>query len=80
MIKVFSDNGRVWVLEVTGDTVKFYDARFEHTDLGQFVSSYYIDTVLEVDGGLCLDGGVPYWSIGPGTMTRIKTWLQGLPD
>ena len=59
-----------------GDTyVEFYDTRYEHTDLGQFVTRYYPDTVLKSGGGLCLWGGVPSWSVGEACMNRIRDWL-----
>ena len=76
MIKVINDNGRPWTIETTDDLVSFYDARYEHKDLGQFVSRYYIKTILEGNSGLCLDGGVPDWSISQAGMGRIRTWLK----
>lgn len=57
--------------------VEFFDTRYEHTDLGQFVSRYYRCTLLGGDeGGLCLQGGVPTWSIGGECMKRIRNWLK----
>jgi hypothetical protein len=44
--------------------VEFYDLRWDHTALGQFISRYYVSTLRERPiGGLCLDGGVPDWHI-----------------
>jgi hypothetical protein len=51
--------------------VEFYDARYPHTEHGQFVSRYCLSTLLGKDGfsspvrnaGLNLDGGVDDWSI-----------------
>lgn len=48
--------------------VEFYDADYAgkrgFTSLGQFVSRYYLKTLTERPiAGLCLDGGVPKWSI-----------------
>lgn len=57
--------------------VEFYDARFMHTKHGQFVSRYYVQTVLDHDplSGLCLDGGVPDWTIDLVSWNVICTWL-----
>ena len=52
--------------------IEFYDAEYDFDKdvdgsvLGQFVSRYCADTLLEdIDNvrGICLDGGVPKWSI-----------------
>ncbi len=56
--------------------VEFYDTRYGHTDLGQFVSRYSLDTLLNHEGGLCLDGGVPNWNIYGAAMTKVVTWLK----
>ena len=77
-IKILNDNNRPWSVVVVDNKVKFYDARYEHTIYGQFVSSYYVSTILEGDDGLCLDGGVPDWKISAAAMSRIRAWLQDL--
>lgn len=56
--------------------VEFYDTRYEHTDLGQYVSRYFLSTLLGEDGGLNLDGGVPAWSVNEPCMHRIRDWLR----
>lgn len=56
--------------------VEFYDTRYEHTDLGQFVSRYFLDTLAEGERGLNLDGGVPAWSVNESCMNRIRDWLR----
>ena len=56
--------------------VEFYDTRYEHTDLGQFVSRYLLGTLTEGEGGLNLDGGVPSWNINEPCMNRIRDWLR----
>lgn len=52
--------------------VEFYDARFDHTKFGQFVSRYYVTTLTgecewshgdSRKTGICLDGGVPDWFV-----------------
>lgn len=56
--------------------VEFYDTRYEHTDLGQFVTRYFLGTLIDGDGGLNLDGGVPSWNINEPCMNRIRDWLR----
>ena len=49
--------------------VEFYDARYLHTEHGQFVTRYNAETLLPWKGnGLCLDGGVPNWSLDAAAM------------
>ena len=62
--------------------VEFYDTRYSHTDLGQFVSRYALSTLLERPAdtnalGLCLDGGTPSWSVSGALMTKLVDWLRG---
>lgn len=56
--------------------VEFYDTRHEHTDLGQFVSRYYLGTLIDGEGGLNLQGGVPTWYINEPCTNRIRDWLR----
>lgn len=60
--------------------VEFYDVRYKHTPLGQFVSRYNLDTMLEHEGGLNLDGGIPNWSLCPYQFIIFKEWLKGIKD
>lgn len=57
--------------------VEFYDTRYAHTHRGQFVSRYYRSTLLEhpQGRGLCLDGGIPEWSIGAEPLAFVRGWL-----
>ena len=62
--------------------VEFYDTRYMHTELGQFVSRYFIETLLEgsdryglATGGLNLDAGVDDWSIDAESMYVVRRWL-----
>tara|TARA_R110000868_G_C10767032_1_gene754393 strand:+ start:302 stop:577 length:276 start_codon:yes stop_codon:yes gene_type:complete len=58
--------------------VEFYDTRYPHTQYGQFVSRYYIDTILDgSDCGLCLDGGVPSWTVSAEDMATVRNFLKG---
>lgn len=62
--------------------VEFYDSRYPHTEFGQFVSRYYVATIMGTDrygrgeGGLCLDGGVPSWTVGAKDMDTVRAYLQ----
>lgn len=51
--------------------VEFYDTRYD-----QFVSRYYVKTILEVDSGLNLHGGVEDWTIDKTGMDFVKDWLK----
>jgi hypothetical protein len=58
--------------------VEFYDTRYPHTEFGQFISRYNIETLLAIEpnGGLNLYGGVPDWKIDAQTMNKITSWLE----
>ena len=56
--------------------VEFFDTRYEHTDLGQFVTRYYSSTLLKSEGGLNLDGRISDWSVGESCMNRVRDWLR----
>ena len=56
--------------------VEFYDTRYEHTDLGQFVTRYFLGSLTEGEGGLYLDGCEPEWTIHRPCMNRIRDWLR----
>jgi hypothetical protein len=57
--------------------VEFYDTRYDHTEFGQFVSRYYVETVLETTLGRGLDlmGYEPSWKIDPAAMAVVRAWL-----
>ena len=65
--------------------VEFYDTRYSHTEFGQFISRYSSKTLLnETDGygrklgsGLCLDTGVPAWSVDRESMLVVLGALCG---
>lgn len=51
--------------------VEFYDRRYDHTEHGQFISRYYLKSLLDRGyGGLLLDGGVPAWQVSADNMSR----------
>jgi hypothetical protein len=62
--------------------VEFYDTRYPHTEFGQFVSRYYVETILgddgygPKDGGLNLHGGVPEWTVSAKDMDTVRTFLK----
>jgi hypothetical protein len=57
--------------------VEFYDTRFRHKPEGQFVSRYYLDTLLSgAETGLNLAGGVPDWSIDKPGMDVVRRWRR----
>ena len=67
---------------LTHDSVKplveFYDGRYiENFDPeGQFVSRYYVETILESKGGLNAHGGVESWTIYGDAMTEVRAFLS----
>ena len=65
-------------LTLTGKPqVEFYDTRYEHTDFGQFVSRYYVETLLaRPSGGINLDAGIDSWKIYSDCYARITAWLK----
>ena len=58
--------------------IEFYDPRHvKHGPLGQFISRYYVSSILERDtGGLALQGDVPEWSVSGADMAEIRAWLR----
>jgi hypothetical protein len=62
--------------------VEFYDRRYPHTEFGQFVSRYYVSTLLEdPTGGLCLDGGNPNsWTVSADDMALVRAYLRAATD
>ena len=57
--------------------IEFYDPRYQHTPIGQFVTRYYVSTILERDsGGLALQGDVPEWTVSAYDMAEIRVWLR----
>tara|TARA_R110000822_G_scaffold77369_1_gene185635 strand:+ start:675 stop:944 length:270 start_codon:yes stop_codon:yes gene_type:complete len=55
--------------------IEFYDPRYQHTPIGQFVSRYAVSTILGHTGGLCLFGGEPEWFVNASDMAEIRAWL-----
>jgi len=59
--------------------VEFYDTTVDMKVFGprgQFVSRYDADTLLSVDGGLNLHGGVPVWTVSASGMERVQDFIR----
>jgi hypothetical protein len=59
--------------------VEFYDATkiSESHPTGQFVSRYYLSTLLRSTSGLVLQGDVPEWQIDAESMAAFRDWAIG---
>lgn len=62
--------------------VEFYDRRYPHTRYGQFVSRYYVSTLMQAPkmNGIDLDGGIPDWRIDGSTWRLIEAWLRHITN
>lgn len=62
--------------------VEFYDATYagdqRFPPLGQFVSRYYLGSILGGTGGLDLQGDVAAWKISADAMVEIRAWAASL--
>ena len=58
--------------------VEFFDKRFPHTPNGQFVSRYYLETIMNISDGLNLDGGVDAWKVSKEGIYFVKEKLKEL--
>jgi len=61
--------------------VEFYDSRYTDPSFGergQFVARYYVSTLVERQPsvGLCLDGGVPEWSVSVEGMEQVLEYIN----
>ena len=70
--------------EYTGSLIRFYDTGFPVEQYGQYISGYYVSTLLDdyaalCERGLCLDGRVSTWSIDPQSMRAVLNWLKAKP-
>lgn len=71
--------------------VEIFDTRYDHTDYGQFVTTYFVGTMLGDFGayegnqgvwprGLDLHGGVDSWKLSADNMTSMVKWLRELDN
>lgn len=56
--------------------VKFYDARFTITSLGQLAFSYYVDTFLEMPDREELHVRIRNWMLTAENIRQVKEWLK----
>lgn len=58
--------------------VEFYDTRYPHTEFGQFISRYRVETLLQETrtGGLVLATGIPAWTVDSAAMDLVRLWLR----
>lgn len=56
--------------------VEFYDLRYQHTPDGQFITRYYLSTLMvNWPPGLDLDAGIEFWTVDALSMDRVMGWL-----
>lgn len=57
--------------------VEFYDARYQHTEFGQFISRYNASTIIACRfNALRLDGGIPEWTVDREALGDVRDWLK----
>ena len=64
--------------------VKFYDMRnpsfsvdVDGDNIGQFVSSYYVSSVINGFAGIVLHGGEPSWQVSTEFMAMVRSLIAG---
>lgn len=68
-------------IESDKDVIEFYDARYNHTQDGQFITRYYLSTFQEDSEngcGLDLYGGEKDWKIDARTRQLVSDWTAYL--
>jgi len=72
-------------IELKGEPmIEFYDFRYADNRFGprgQFVSRYYLSTLVDDEArlsrtGLCLHGGVPGWSVSASEMREVFEYIR----
>lgn len=67
----------------TDPLVEFFDQRYERqqkTDNGQFVSRYFLSTLIESKNeGILLDTGSKDWFVDPKELNLVKHWAKTHP-
>lgn len=58
--------------------VEFFDVRYPHTELGQFVARYYKSTIMEIEGGLILDSSIRDWYVDSEGIEKVQGWLMSM--
>lgn len=90
---LFRDGKHACVHDKDEPMVEFYDSRYPHVPVefdvdeprrGQFVSRYYLSTLLDdadrpgYIGGIALDGGVPAWTLDKASFQLALAYAQGV--
>ena len=76
ILKITGSNGTPFIVRrVNNVLIEFYDARYNFTPYGQFISRYYAATLKSRQGGLNLHGGVPEWQVDAGNMEKVAAWI-----
>lgn len=65
--------------------IEFYDWKYANQKTfgprGQFVSRYGLSTLRKMgSGGICLDGGIPEWSVDAGAMRAVHDLVKRLDE
>lgn len=60
------------------DMIEFYDFRYSHTPDGQFITRYYVETLMlnRCPQGLDLQGSVPEWKITAQVLDYVLSWVE----
>jgi len=58
--------------------LEFYDPRWPYTPLGQFISRYYVKTLLNTTGALQLELCTPEWVVSADDLEESKNWVRKL--
>lgn len=76
ILKITGSNGTPFIVRrVNNVLIEFYDARYNFTPYGQFISRYYAKTLKSHNGGLNLHGGVPEWQVDAANMGKVVAWI-----
>jgi hypothetical protein len=67
-VRIFEEDGK--------RKVAFYDARYDHTEYGQFIASYYADTIARHSKLLFLDLEIENWQVSARNMEEIHQALK----
>ena len=64
------------VFDYEPSQVTFFDRRYDYAENGQQISTYNVETMLEMSNGrLNLYGGVEDWQIGDEDVALVKKWI-----
>ena len=80
ILKITGSNGTQFIVrrintDKTTVLIEFYDARYNFTPYGQFISRYYAATLKSHNGNLNLHGGVPEWQVDAANMGKVVAWI-----